>query len=184
MADAGEHSSGCGQFRVLLQSLRGSRPQIQHPSIRRSPLPPSCRSRTRMVEHGVYGAYAHNRDGLRTPYLSEDRWRAVGAARLLDAGRQQEPCGGGQCRISHPCARSEGDAGDRPEAGGGFPSQRKPTGRFGWAIWTRSAGRGNTSHPASGRELHKGSRRPWLFPACLDQVDQAIHDALLGATRL
>lgn len=32
-----------------------------------------------MVEHGVYGAYAHNRDGLQTPYLSEDWWRAVGA---------------------------------------------------------------------------------------------------------
>ena len=32
-----------------------------------------------MVEHGVYGAYAHNRDGLETPYLSEAWWQAVGA---------------------------------------------------------------------------------------------------------
>ena len=30
-----------------------------------------------MVEHGVFGAYAHNRDGLQTPYLSEDWWQAV-----------------------------------------------------------------------------------------------------------
>jgi len=33
-----------------------------------------------MVEHGVFGAYAHNRDGLETPYLSEAWWQAVGAA--------------------------------------------------------------------------------------------------------
>jgi len=33
-----------------------------------------------MVEHGVYGAYVHNRDGLETPYLSEAWWQAVGAA--------------------------------------------------------------------------------------------------------
>ena len=33
-----------------------------------------------MVEHGVYGAYAHNRDGLTTPYLSEKWWQVVGEA--------------------------------------------------------------------------------------------------------
>ena len=33
-----------------------------------------------MVEHGVYGAYVHNRDGLETPYLSEEWWQAVGVA--------------------------------------------------------------------------------------------------------
>jgi hypothetical protein len=33
-----------------------------------------------MVEHGVYGAYVHNRDGLQTPYLSEAWWQAVGDA--------------------------------------------------------------------------------------------------------
>lgn len=33
-----------------------------------------------MVEHGVFGAYVHNRDGLETPYLSEPWWQAVGAA--------------------------------------------------------------------------------------------------------
>jgi len=33
-----------------------------------------------MVEHGVYGAYVHNRDGLQTPYLSEEWWQVVGAA--------------------------------------------------------------------------------------------------------
>ncbi len=33
-----------------------------------------------MVDHGVYGAYVHNRDGLQTPYLSEDWWEAVGEA--------------------------------------------------------------------------------------------------------
>jgi hypothetical protein len=33
-----------------------------------------------MVEHGVYGAYAHNRDGLLTPYLSEAWWTALGEA--------------------------------------------------------------------------------------------------------
>ena len=38
-----------------------------------------------MTEHGVYGAYAHNRDGLATPYLSEEWWQAVGAA--LQAAR-------------------------------------------------------------------------------------------------
>jgi hypothetical protein len=31
-----------------------------------------------MVEHGVYGAYAHNRDGLQTRYLSEEWWQALG----------------------------------------------------------------------------------------------------------
>lgn len=36
-----------------------------------------------MVEHGVYGAYAHNRDGLQTPYLSEEWWTVLGEA--LDA---------------------------------------------------------------------------------------------------
>jgi hypothetical protein len=40
-----------------------------------------------MVEHGVFGAYAHNRDGLQTPYLSEDWWQAVGAA--LKAAREE-----------------------------------------------------------------------------------------------
>ena len=39
-----------------------------------------------MVEHGVYGAYVHNRDGLETPYLSEEWWQAVGAA--LKSARQ------------------------------------------------------------------------------------------------
>ena len=39
-----------------------------------------------MVEHGVYGAYAHNRDGLQNPYLSEDWWQAVGAG--LQAARE------------------------------------------------------------------------------------------------
>ncbi len=39
-----------------------------------------------MVEHGVYGAYAHNRDGLETPYLSEAWWTAVGEA--LQAARE------------------------------------------------------------------------------------------------
>ena len=33
-----------------------------------------------MVEHGVYGAYAHNRDGLQTPYLSEEWWEVLGEA--------------------------------------------------------------------------------------------------------
>jgi len=33
-----------------------------------------------MVEHGVYGAYVHNREGLETPYLTEEWWRAVGSA--------------------------------------------------------------------------------------------------------
>jgi hypothetical protein len=33
-----------------------------------------------MAEHGVYGAYAHNRDGLQTPYLSEAWWKALGEA--------------------------------------------------------------------------------------------------------
>ena len=33
-----------------------------------------------MVDHGVFGAYAHNRDGLQTPYLSEAWWQAVGEA--------------------------------------------------------------------------------------------------------
>jgi hypothetical protein len=33
-----------------------------------------------MVDHGVFGAYAHNRDGLETPYLSEEWWQVVGAA--------------------------------------------------------------------------------------------------------
>ncbi len=39
-----------------------------------------------MVEHGVYGAYAHNRDGLETPYLSEEWWSVVGDA--LKAARE------------------------------------------------------------------------------------------------
>ena len=39
-----------------------------------------------MVEHGVYGAYARNRDGLETPYLSEEWWQAVGVA--LKSARQ------------------------------------------------------------------------------------------------
>ncbi|MGH9402702.1 MAG: glycosyl hydrolase, partial [Terriglobia bacterium] len=39
-----------------------------------------------MVDHGVYGAYAHNRDGLETPYLSESWWQAVGEA--LKAARE------------------------------------------------------------------------------------------------
>jgi len=33
-----------------------------------------------MVEQGVYGAYAHNRTGLETPYLSDDYFAAVKAA--------------------------------------------------------------------------------------------------------
>ncbi len=33
-----------------------------------------------MVEHGVYGAYAHNRDGLQTRYLSEEWWTVLGEA--------------------------------------------------------------------------------------------------------
>lgn len=33
-----------------------------------------------MVSQGVYGAYVHNRTGLQTPYLSEEYFRAVGAA--------------------------------------------------------------------------------------------------------
>ena len=33
-----------------------------------------------MIDHGVYGAYAHNRDGLETPYLSEEWWKVVGEA--------------------------------------------------------------------------------------------------------
>lgn len=33
-----------------------------------------------MAEHGVYGAYAHNRDGLLTRYLSEEWWQALGGA--------------------------------------------------------------------------------------------------------
>jgi len=33
-----------------------------------------------MVEHGVYGAYAHNRDGLQTRYMSEEWWQALGGA--------------------------------------------------------------------------------------------------------
>jgi hypothetical protein len=39
-----------------------------------------------MVEHGVYGAYAHNRDGLETPYLSEEWWQALGEG--LKAARE------------------------------------------------------------------------------------------------
>jgi alpha-L-rhamnosidase len=31
-----------------------------------------------MVDHGVYGAYAHQRDGLQTPYLSEEWWTVIG----------------------------------------------------------------------------------------------------------
>lgn len=33
-----------------------------------------------MVEHGVYGAYVQNREGLETPYLSEEWWQVVGSA--------------------------------------------------------------------------------------------------------
>ena len=33
-----------------------------------------------MVENGVYGAYAHNRDGLQTRYLSEEWWSVLGEA--------------------------------------------------------------------------------------------------------
>ncbi|HMD83281.1 MAG TPA: glycosyl hydrolase [Terriglobia bacterium] len=33
-----------------------------------------------MVENGVYGAYAHNRDGLETRYMSEEWWQALGGA--------------------------------------------------------------------------------------------------------
>ena len=33
-----------------------------------------------MIEHGVYGAYAHNRDGLQTRYLSEEWWKVLGEA--------------------------------------------------------------------------------------------------------
>ena len=33
-----------------------------------------------MVDHGVYGAYAHNRDGLQVPYLSEAWWKVLGEA--------------------------------------------------------------------------------------------------------
>ncbi|MGD0112578.1 MAG: glycosyl hydrolase [Armatimonadota bacterium] len=33
-----------------------------------------------MIGQGVYGVYVHNRDGLQTPYLSEEWWQAVGAA--------------------------------------------------------------------------------------------------------
>jgi len=39
-----------------------------------------------MVEHGVFGAYVHNRDGLETPYLSEEWWQAVGAALKVARG--------------------------------------------------------------------------------------------------
>ena len=35
---------------------------------------------SQMTEHGVYGAYAHNRDGLETRYLSEDWWKVLGEA--------------------------------------------------------------------------------------------------------
>jgi len=33
-----------------------------------------------MVDNGVYGAYAHNRDGLQTRYLSEEWWQVLGEA--------------------------------------------------------------------------------------------------------
>jgi hypothetical protein len=39
-----------------------------------------------MIDHGVYGAYAHNRDGLETPYLSEEWWKVLGEA--LQAARE------------------------------------------------------------------------------------------------
>ncbi len=39
-----------------------------------------------MVDHGVYGAYAHQRDGLQTPYLSEEWWTVIGQA--LEAARE------------------------------------------------------------------------------------------------
>ena len=39
-----------------------------------------------MIDHGVYGAYAHNRDGLEVPYLSEEWWKVLGEA--LDAAEE------------------------------------------------------------------------------------------------
>ncbi|ADV83033.1 glycosyl hydrolase [Terriglobus saanensis] len=44
------------------------------------------RQMKQMIDHGVYGAYAHNRDGLETPYLSETWWKVVGEA--LDAAQE------------------------------------------------------------------------------------------------
>jgi alpha-L-rhamnosidase len=38
------------------------------------------RQMKQMVDHGVYGAYAHNRSGLQTPYLSEEWWTMLGEA--------------------------------------------------------------------------------------------------------
>lgn len=39
-----------------------------------------------MIDHGIYGAYVHNRDGLATRYLSDEWWDAVGGA--LKAARE------------------------------------------------------------------------------------------------
>ena len=44
------------------------------------------RQMKQMIDHGVFGAYAHNRDGLETPYLSEAWWKVVGEA--LDAAHE------------------------------------------------------------------------------------------------
>ena len=44
------------------------------------------RQMKQMIDHGVYGAYAHNRDGLATPYLSDAWWKVVGEA--LDAAHE------------------------------------------------------------------------------------------------
>jgi hypothetical protein len=39
-----------------------------------------------MIDHGVYGAYAHNRDGLTVPYLSDTWWKVLSGA--LDAAEE------------------------------------------------------------------------------------------------
>ena len=44
------------------------------------------RQMKQMIDHGVFGAYAHNRDGLETPYLSEVWWKVVGEA--LEAAQE------------------------------------------------------------------------------------------------
>jgi hypothetical protein len=44
------------------------------------------RQMKQMIDHGVFGAYAHNRDGLETPYLSEAWWKVVGQA--LDVAQE------------------------------------------------------------------------------------------------
>ncbi len=43
------------------------------------PVYPVKRDSEKMVEQHVYGAFLHARDGLQTPYLSEDWWKAIGA---------------------------------------------------------------------------------------------------------